>query len=133
MKMPDKIYDDQAWVCPDCYQLEGCGDLSSFDYWYGAEADTKRAELYANINANLAPHAEVRTLDGSLWSSAHNQLHLTLGWFAENHSSECTEDDRDTEHCDCETSTFRSDDCASCGQYMQGATMHAATIWESES
>jgi hypothetical protein len=175
-QVSDKIFDEHAYVCPDCYQLEGSGDLSSLDYWYGDDAETKVQELYANVEATLSAKPEVRTANGSIWTHAHGPLRITLGWGREEHACATnytvtyTHDGVDTVRevraddaagaiyeaflpeligdtftvtchelqtvgdlggeCDCETDNFRSDRCAMCGQYMQGATMHAATIWE---
>lgn len=54
--------------------------------------------------------------------------HLTMGLLAEEHDSECTQEDRDTGYCNCETESFSSRRCGGCNSWL-GGERHAATLW----
>lgn len=178
--MNERIADDHAWICGDCLCLHANDDLSSFDYYYGDDAERMEREFRHRVRSNLAPKPRIT---GKIGENAHGQYSVTTGWGREQHPCRtnftvtyngdgegrsedsydvladdaegalaevtygtCELNDGDTititKHelqtvqdaggdCDCETASFRSDYCASCGTYIHG-TFHGATIYEKD-
>jgi hypothetical protein len=71
-------------------------------------------------------HSEAEYLDDVIGDTAH------LLKLAEGDTVTITKHElRTAQDCDCETHSFRSDYCASCGTYIHG-TFHGATIYEKD-
>ncbi len=64
------LLDDNFMVCTDCYIIIGTGDATSFDYYYGDDADHRLGEVTAAIEA----------VDGHIYPGDSDKDHEFSHW-----------------------------------------------------